>query len=45
VESPLFTTGAGAATAVLVKHLAMALSAMGNSGQFNEMAFTIEKTQ
>jgi hypothetical protein len=42
VESP-YTTGVGAATAV-GEALGDGSAAMGNSGQFNEMAFTIEKT-
>jgi hypothetical protein len=42
VESP-YATGAGAATAV-GEALGDGSAAMGNSGHFNEMAFTIEKT-
>ena len=42
VESP-YTTGAGAATGT-GEALGDGAVSMGNSGQFNEMAFTIEKT-
>ena len=42
VESP-YATGAGAATGT-GEALGDGAVAMGNSGQFNEMAFTIEKT-